>query len=77
MSEVFHYPRTFISKIFERKNKDSKKTFEYPTMILLEFIMIILMMAVFNFEENLDQLVKNAISKVSHPISIAVKKYFR
>ena len=46
-------------------------------MIPWELIMLILMMAVFIFEENLDRLVKNAISKTSHPICIAFKKYFR
>ena len=67
----------FISEIFERKNWDSKKTFGYFTMILWELILIILMMVVFNFEKNLDRLMKNAISKISHRTCIALKKYFR
>ena len=46
-------------------------------MILWELILIILMMVVFNFEKNLDRLMKNAISKISHPIWIAMEKYFR
>ena len=77
MSEVFYYPKTFISEIFERKNWDSKKNFGYFTMTLWELILIILMMAVFKFEANLDRLVKNAISEMSHPLWTALKKYFR
>ena len=67
----------FHFRDFWEKKLRFRNTFGYLRMILWEFILIILMMAVFHFERNLDRLVKKALSKVSHPVLIALKKYFR
>ena len=72
----FSLPKDFQFRDFWEEKLGSEIT-GYYIMILWELIMIILMMAVFNFEGNLDRLVTNATAKTSRWIWIALKKYFR
>ena len=63
----------FLWQIFERKKLRSV----FSGMILLELIIIVLIMVGVNSRENLGRLVTTAIFKISHPIWILLKKYFR